>query len=373
MESQESTLCKRCKINASELMVRNEAICKTCFTSYINMKVTKRMDAFPTRHSFTGNPKPLLLPISFGPSSIALLDLLDRRLKWQFSRSGRTGFSLHVLHVYDDTSSQIETGTEHIEKLKTRYPVFAYSLVPFSSIYDVTTRGKTSGDATPPDSDNLARLHKLLGAVNSSSSRSDLLGIFLRRVVVQFAKSHNLEGVLWADSTTKLAEKVLSESSKGRGYSLPWSVTDGETPFDVLFHFPLREVLKKEVAEYVKATDPPLTDLIRDDTVSTSRFPVSSKHMTIDLLAHQYFDSVEANYPSIVSNVVRTSTKLEASIVSLKRCHLCRFPVTNEQLGHGDWEGLQHLHISDYKSVDGLCYGCSRTIPSADMVALLPE
>jgi len=45
--------------------------------------------------------------------------------------------------------------------------------------------------------------------------------------------------------------------------------------------------------------------------------------------------------------------------------------VTNEQLGHDNWEGLQHLHISETKSSDGLCYGCSRTI-SADLLPLLP-
>jgi cytoplasmic tRNA 2-thiolation protein 2 len=331
------------------------------------------MDAFPTRHSFTGLPKRLLLPISFGASSVALLDLLHRRLKWQLQRSGRTGFTIHVLHVYDDTASTSDHGTERLAQLKFRYPDSEYSLVSMSSIYDasVGNSNTTNGQGTTNE-DSLIRLHKLLSSVNSSSSKTDILGIFLRRVVVQFTKLQELDGVLWGDSTTKLAEKVLSESSKGRGYSLPWSVTDGETPFDVLFHFPLREVLKKEIAEYVKLTDPPLTDLIFNYGNSVTHPPVSSKSMTIDLLASQYFDSVETNYPSIVSNVVRTSTKLEASVVSLKRCKLCKFPVTNEQLGHDNWEGLQHLNISETKNVDGLCYGCSRTI-SADLISLLPE
>jgi cytoplasmic tRNA 2-thiolation protein 2 len=84
----------------------------------------------------------------------------------------------------------------------------------------------------------------------------------------------------------------------------------------------------------------------------------------------QYFESVEESYPSIVSNVVRTSSRLQPQAVGIARCRLCTLPVTKDQLGIEGWEGNQDgERVLEDKY--GLCYGCSRTM-TPEAAALLP-
>jgi hypothetical protein len=57
------------------------------------------MEKFRTRFATAGQPRMLLLPLSMGVSSLALLHCLDEQLKRQIENTGRTGFGLQVLHV----------------------------------------------------------------------------------------------------------------------------------------------------------------------------------------------------------------------------------------------------------------------------------
>lgn len=100
----------------------------------------------------------------------------------------------------------------------------------------------------------------------------------------------------------------------------------------------------------------------------------SNKATTIDDLMIQYFESVEENYPSIVANVVRTSSKLVAGQTALsdgengssgKGCGVCGFPVEQGTDGINGWGGDQNdgsgiVRMDDAKGI--LCYGCSRSI-----------
>ncbi|KAF2665198.1 hypothetical protein BT63DRAFT_429127 [Microthyrium microscopicum] len=360
--------CKRCNAHEAALVVRNEPLCRSCFTIYINTKIIKRMEAFRTRNSAEGHRRKLLLPISFGVSSTCLLDVLSRHIKQQQDRNGRPGYSLILLHV---TGASLSTSAgeedKNIEKLKEAYPQHPYFELDLSSVYD-------SGRSLDQGSQEEAafKLQRLLDSASSATSRSDIVSVLLTRAIVKFAIAHECEGILWGDSTTKLAEKILAESAKGRGFSLPWQVTDGETPYGINFYFPVREVLKKELLDFAKMTDSRLVDLISDEAFTPAQAPVSSKNTTIDLLMKQYFESVEESYPSIVSNVVRTSTKLQPSVVGLRRCKLCTHPVTKEQLGIESWEGTQDSEKDPSGDKLELCYGCSRTIPES-AIPLLPR
>src|ERR1700712_6081819 len=103
-------LCKRCSTNQAVLVVRTDALCATCFTTFISTKVVKRMEAFRTRHSTAEEKPKLLLPLSFGISSFSLLEILDRHLHMQKERTRITGYSLHVVHI--DQSSITGSASE---------------------------------------------------------------------------------------------------------------------------------------------------------------------------------------------------------------------------------------------------------------------
>ena len=335
-----------------------------CFTRYVHTKCIKRLESFRVNFATAAPQRRVLLPLSFGVSSVALLHILDLHLKTQKSKTGRTGFSISALHVQ-------ELGLdphEHVllEKVKSEYPDHQYESLPLHDVFRLTPYdARIPGwDSNSPPQEQLARL---LASLTSASARADVLSTLRTRLIVEHAKAIGCESVLWGDSTTKLAEKTLSETAKGRGYALPWHVTDGESPFGISVHYPLRDVLKKELMSYIAMARPELSTLVHRLSSVATQASTSSKSTTIDDLMKQYFESVEENFPSIVSNVVRTTSKLQVAADALKDpcCSLCGMPVPGGKFGIHGWGGDQQDGI-DLASVDAsqkICYGCTRSMP----------
>jgi cytoplasmic tRNA 2-thiolation protein 2 len=124
--------------------------------------------------------------------------------------------------------------------------------------------------------------------------------------------------------------------------------------------------LKKELVTFSSLTSPPLTDLITYQNAS-SKISASSKSTTIDDLMAQYFESMEGSFPSIVANVVRTSSKLNAQIPGdTDACGFCGLPVVKGTDGIHGWAGDQSSSAlpAQLENKDRLilCYGCSRSI-----------
>jgi len=72
-------------------------------------------------------------------------------------------------------------------------------------------------------------------------------------------------------------------------------------------------------------------------------------------LLTQYFESMEIQYPSTVSNVVRMGGKLRPADPEAKVCRICGLPVDdggNELTLGADCDG---------QATSNMCYGCMRT------------
>lgn len=308
------------------------------------------METFRVRHSEPGQERILLLALSCGPGSNSLLHVLSQHLEMQQRKTGRTGYKLHVLHVRDDAESiATDESDKALEKVKSRFPEHSYSTSPLSDVcldtelpLSVNVADKAGDELLPHE-----KLKLLLGSLGSATSRTDMKQLLKRKLIVTFAKQNGCEAILWGDNTTTLAERVLAETAKGRGFSLPWVVTDGESPHNIPFYYPARDILGKEITVFASLVDPPLHDLI----VTPEGEPaVSIKNTTIDDLMRQYFESVERDYPSIVTNVVKTTGKLEALPLSSVEtlCELCDMPL--------DGQAPERSR---------LCYGCIRTMPTS--------
>jgi len=334
------------------------------------------MEAFRTRHLVPGQQRKLLLPISFGVSSTTLLLILDQHLQSQMTKAGKTGFALHVLYIIDPFATT-DKAMERFETIKARFPNHEFSSFSLDEYIAGSNPNCTSnGEMLHNDKleDHLekdsSKLESFLSALPSATSRTDALSILRTRAAAQFAKDHRCEGILWGNSTTKLAEKVLSETAKGRGFALSRHVTDGKSPYGVAFYHPMRDVLKKELLAHVDLFQPSLRPLIMEDAFLPTKAPPSAKNTTIDALMQQYFESVEENYPNIVSNVVRTTGKLQLPAVDgVKLCRLCRLPVTDDVLG-GDQTDATTPECSASLHYE-LCYGCARSVP-LEAINLLP-
>lgn len=326
------------------------------------------MESFRTRNSSAGQQRLLLLPLSLGLSSVAMLQMLHEQLERQTLKAGRTGFSLHVLHV--DTSSvggDESTDATALQHVKERFPQYPVSTMPLSDAMSspdfqdlLIQNGMPPQHEDAPSSSNEEKLAHLLSSLPSATARADVASILRQKLIVSFAKEKSCEGIVWGDSTTRLAEKTISETAKGRGFGLAWAVADGPSPHGIDFYYPLRDLLKKELISYSKYVEPPLTPLIVAEKAPSA--VVSAKHSSIDELMRGYFEGVERQYPSIVANVVRTTDRLRApeSQATEKTCALCGLPMIG--VGVDDGFAVGGSERAQGHGVD-LCHGCARSFP----------
>ncbi|MCJ1266428.1 cytoplasmic tRNA 2-thiolation protein 2 [Lobaria immixta] len=369
----QATQCARCHGPQADLVLRTERLCQICYTKYVTTKVLKRLEVNKVRGAFQETPRNLLLGVSLGLSSITMLHILDEQLRNQCERSGRSSYNLHVLHV--DQSPLIER-TDRLKALallKERFPSHTYSIVLLEDVFDFDINfeeeilGSSSAISKKFTSDKNARLQHLMSSLPSATSRTDVVNWLRLKLTIELAKQRGYDSILYGDSTTRLAERTLSETAKGRGGSLPWLTADGVLPHGLKTIYPMRDLLKKEISTYASITSPSLTALVLDSVSPDQKF-VSSKATTIDSLMTQYFESVEQNYPSIVANVVRTSSKLLAPSVPSTAilCNICNLPIDKVSRRWGGDQASCTVPSADgdmapeiFKS---LCYGCTRSI-----------
>lgn len=326
------------------------------------------MEPFRMRGSTSTPPRKLLLPLSFGPSSASLLHILDQQLELQYGRMNRGAYELFVVHVdlFLEASDRQESAAI-FERFRNRFPRHTYTSVGLEEallLDDIDWKlfGMPETEAVSQKT-GIGRLQEIVGSVGSATSRADIVSTLLIRLLVDLGKRYDCESIVFGDSTTKIAERTIAETAKGRGFSIPWQVSDGPSPYGIGFNYPLRDLLKKELVTFTH--DTPLLEELVVYPKSLSNLSASSKTTTIDDLMAQYFESVEENYPSIVANVVRTSSKLQASTSQATHCSFCDLPVVDGTDGIHGWAGDQNsISRAEAQSNSGtlLCYGCSRSI-----------
>ena len=291
-------------------------------------------------------------------------------MKTQKSKTGRTGFAIHAVLI--EESDQPSSTEELLRQVRGQYPDHEYTYLPLHDIFRVLPEDSSLRNLISPGNEEQIltpqeRLTHFIQGLPSATARADVLAILRMRLIVEHAKLIGCESIVWGDSTTRLAEKTLAETAKGRGFSLPWQLTDGASPLGINFHYPLRDLLKKELVSYIDLAEPGLASLVRKPSSNATAASMSSKNTTIDQLMTQYFESVEQNFPSIVSNVVRTMDKLELPKDTTldSQCSLCGIPVPGGRFGIHGWGGDQRdrADIMPATPSSNLCYGCTRSIP----------
>lgn len=346
---------------------------RACFELYINTKVVKRLDTFRVRNAPSTGERRVLLPLSFGISSLTLLHVLDGHLQRQRDRTGHTGFSLSVVHVDCSPYETVGTAERGLDVIKAqvreRFPLFEIETIPIADVWDDVMPTQRSQDeesipkSTPTASSTSSGLATFMASLDSTTSQTDMLLILRQRLIVKYAKERGFQSIFWGHSTTRIAERTLGETAKGRGLAVPNQFSDGPSPFGIPFYFPLRDLLRKEVASHSRIAEPNLFPLLPPadqkailDGPAGESSTVVTKNTSIDSLMGTYFESVEASFPSIVSNVVRTTEKLNRDYDGgSDPCALCLLPIGDRENGNAPV---------------ALCYGCGQSI-SKESIRLL--
>ncbi|KAA8912940.1 hypothetical protein TRICI_003322 [Trichomonascus ciferrii] len=276
----------------------------------------------------------VLLPVSLGPSSMALLDMCVEMIRAQKAiHRGRQGFFLHVVHVMDQEDSS--DTRERLERLRERYPecekIEAVKL-PESSKTELVqiSRGE-----------NISDLDGAMKQVNKTG-REDSKGILRKGLIEKIAERNGCQTTIYGHCQTRLAELVIAMTSKGRGSAMPHAINDGG-------YYPLKDVLSSEVDIYNDLQE--TCDLI----VSRTKPPANVKLQSIDDLVHQYFISVEKDFPSVVSTVVRTANKLASQEEGEDNCSICGGIRGKDTL---EWIKKITVNAPIEDAGETLCYGC---------------
>jgi cytoplasmic tRNA 2-thiolation protein 2 len=191
----------------------------------------------------------LLLPISFGVSSTTLLSFLDTQLKEKRrGHKNRTRYQLLVCHIDETFLEPTSPGRGQLDTVRERFPEAGrYSAVGLEEVYgfngvvaevlenevEADGENQANGHIEEEEQTNASKLRNLLSSIPTTTSRMDIARILRTRLIVEVAKQEGCQGILWGDTATRLAEKTFAETAKGRGFSLPWQISDGPTPYGI--------------------------------------------------------------------------------------------------------------------------------------------
>ncbi|TLS23412.1 uncharacterized protein PpBr36_05994 [Pyricularia pennisetigena] len=382
--------CKRCKERPAIQEIRTDAVCGPCYCSFIQVKTAKRLEVLTRESKASGATKrgkaDYTVGLSFGPSSAAtvqLLDVFEGRRAQKNQRPPSTKYTpittkIHVVHVDTNlpTAGAASPPSDLLQRWAERYPSFAFRSVPLTAAIGLSGIDWTALPALKEGCPPEEQLRHLFDNLPSATSAADVTRLFVRHILMAEAVREDCCALLLGNSTTSLAALTLSETAKGRAFSLPWLINDGAhsipdysrgsagaaeaSSHKMLVYFLVRELYRKELTTYNELAGMD-TSLIVDDT-SVANPVISHKHQTIDDVMTRYFREVEENFPSVVANVVRTTAKLSRDEPS-ERCGLCGVAI--DATGNERWAG-EMGDITDGEVIaqrsSKLCHGCQRSV-----------
>ena len=305
------------------------------------------MESYRPKGKLTGPQKKLLVPVSGGVSSAVLLQILDSQVQRQLAGRGRAAYDLHVLLI--DTS-QLDgnlRARDALDSLKQHFLSHSFSRCDLHEVFvcdkDIFQALQSLGFEGRRHEHPRESLERLMASASTSTSRAELLQLLLTRLIVHHAKSQTCESVLWGHSDSRLAAKALSNVAKGRGSALPLEICDGMSPWGLHFQYPLRDLFKSELEIYASLLPDEFSGYFVPDPFPATNFSI--RNTSIDELLSNYINSQGDKYPSVMANVVRTSSKLQMHPYtnSNMQCIMCSVPIQGDGSPQTGGE---------------LCYGC---------------
>lgn len=427
------SVCRRCRLQDASVVSRKEWFCNECFQKFVSAKQRKQMMCEPyfqnifkvlyqdkirsaEEAALQNQQSKVLVPLSFGSSSLVMLDILNETLTEQKqTQRGNTGFQIDVLiclKAGDDRDTYQKIVKElHEERYAMNHEKLKFHFISEESFYDGELRTilldnqdfVSKSIKGQLDLSQNSTVEKLLAQCPDKSSRKDLDTFIQRHLIKKYAYQHNHKAILWGHSMTKLADETISLIVKGRGSQISPLLSD--TELNPLYEnkfknmFPLKDVLLSEIDAYcfTKGLEGFLVGYVAQDTLLVNKIGDNKqptkmvKQLSINEIARGYFDDVEADYSNVISTVVRTAYKLaEPKSTCSEPCSICQtkihsdasrwlraitvndsHPIENdEEVGlFAKWrdselgnEVIEYMKLKDRAFQDGvdapLCYGC---------------
>lgn len=336
----------------------------------------------------------VLLPCSFGASSLVLYDMVASLLREQnLAHKGKQGFDLVVVHLAadDDPAYALK-----LSELSQRYaPVAIKSKVIKLDEYIVDPLMKVAVSPAfqvlgQPNEEEVT-IAQLLAQCTSRSLREDLLSVVKEELFRRVAVEELCQTILYGHSLTRLANEVIALTVKGRGLNIHEAITNRTLTYrdqELQVIFPLRDILLAEIMAVLNLTEG-LPGIATKEEAGSKL----AKYMTVQELTTQYFDNLDATgYASTASTVVKTAEKLGAPKVAVtSTCQICGNAIHKDSSGwlrritvntaaalvtdeERDYATAYEMEGAKHAAGEALnaCYGCTVTLAGAGDLFLWP-
>lgn len=321
-----SDLCQRCSEERAVVLSRKEKFCAKCFVFFMRGKQRKLMqdERYKVKYGAIAERlgvQNVLLPLSYGASSLVLFDMVASLLQEQnLAHKGKQGFELVVLHLLEpkflNSSAKRDEDLAFIQLASRYLPVnIAYHEVDLNKYIIDPVLALSVSNQFEVFAKELKNTHSqsvsdFLQQCATRSLQEDLLNVFKSEIIKHFATKVSCNTIIYGHSLTRLANEVISLTVKGRGLTIHDSVINKTIKYhnsELQIIFPLRDILKAEVLA-IFLFDEFLQRFLQQEDKPGSRL---AKNMTVLDLTTQYFDNLDATgYVSTSSTVVKTAEKL---------------------------------------------------------------
>ncbi|CAL1533260.1 unnamed protein product [Lymnaea stagnalis] len=177
-------------------------------------------------------------------------------------------------------------------------------------------------DMPLPSTSQTERLKTLVNKIASLTGAQDLVRQLRNQLLVATARNLCITKVLTAESSTRMAVEILADVAQGRGSQVSLNTGFSDTRNgDVMIIRPVRDLNSKDLAMFNKLFN------VKSVFIPT-KASKTSLSSTIEKLTETFVMGLQADFPSTVSNIKRTSEKLGlANTETCPKCCLCMSPL----------------------------------------------
>ncbi|CAG8596974.1 637_t:CDS:2, partial [Funneliformis mosseae] len=244
--------CIKCKTTKATVLIRHSTYCKKCFQHVFVGKFRKNVEKSRISSNSTklnGCGEKVMIGFSGGPTMLQLINEYNETHPHETSK--KCAYSeIIVCHIdesvlfnYDSTSSTFsqESTILQVEKIvqKYNYPFIGlylqdifnpdvtksgcYSNVLELAVDDAKILNLEEGSVVAPTE----KLLHLLNNVSKSTAKEDFVWYLKLCYLIFTARKNGCKRLFLGDCSSRLSIKIISQTSKGRGFSLPLE-TSGE-------------------------------------------------------------------------------------------------------------------------------------------------
>ncbi|XP_056250763.1 cytoplasmic tRNA 2-thiolation protein 2 [Seriola aureovittata] len=352
-----SKKCVKCKEASAAVVIRaGDTYCRGCFKEYFIHKFRAMLGK--NRIIFPGEK--VLLAVSGGSSSSSMLSQVQEGLSQNAHKKLRFLPGIVYIDEGGAVGQSVEERRRTVAELQAVFKAtgFPFHMVPLEQVLDLPSsvvvtapaaseqpasaykaavdhfiQSDSSSCSTPQDHEQTSvpevqeshtqLLQQLVGSAQTLTARQDLLNTLRHHLLVHTARTEGYSKLMLGDNCTRVAVKLLTSISLGRGAQLAQDTGFSDSRYgDIILVRPMRDYSAKEIAYYNHMFRVPSVFIPGGDTKTTDK-------ASIQRLTESFVTKLQADFPSTVSTIYRTSEKLQtacrksSTADQADRCLLC--------------------------------------------------